>query len=427
MKTKKSKILLGIIIFLTLVITFTGGFFTSYFIQNKTGRVLGEVYQIIENNAKSPSGNDLSFDETEIVKNFVDNLLIDDDYAFYYSNEEYEKIMSEGKGKYEGIGINLYSNLPFVFSVAGNSPAEKSGLKKMDKVLRARASGQSEFTNFLTSNDVLEFFESNANVNSFEMVIERAGEGEKTITLSPESYIASYVEYYDNQNSVRLLSNNGEKPKITEFEEENNLILDDETAIIVFKAFEGDASSQLKEVLEYFYKKGKSKLILDLRDNGGGYMSSLKEVASCFIYNEGKSKSLITTVEESKGYTKYYTCGNNFNTQLKNVVVLANENTASASECLIGAMLYYGDANFSIDNLLIEFNAERKNYSTYGKGIMQTTYKLLSGGALKLTTARIYQPDEKTCIHDKGIVQEKVKNQITSQNAISRAVEILAS
>ena len=58
---------------------------------------------------------------------------------------------------------------------------------------------------------------------------------------------------------------------------------------------------------------------------------------------------------------------------------------------------------------------------------MQTTYKLLSGGALKLTTARIYQPDEKTCIHDKGIVQEKVKNQITSQNAISRAVEILAS
>ena len=427
MKIKKSKILSGIIIFLTLVITFTGGFFTSYLIQNKTGRILGEVYQIIENNAKSPSGNDLVFDESEIVKNFVDNLLIDDDYAFYYSNQEYEKITSEGKGKYEGVGLYLYSNLPFVFSVAGNSPAEKSGLKKMDKVLRARTSSQSEFTSFSTSNDVLDFFENNASASSFEMVIEREGEGEKTITLSPEKYIASYVEYYDNQNSVRLLSSNGEKPKITEFREEKNASLDDKTAIIVFKAFEGDASSQLKEVLDYFYKKGKSKLILDLRDNGGGYMSCLKEVASYFIYNEGESRSLITTVEESKGYAKYYTSGNNFNTQLKNIVVLANENTASASECLIGAMLYYGDGNFSIDNLLIEYNSTRKNYSTYGKGIMQTTYKLFSGGALKLTTARIYQPDEKTCIHNKGIVQENAKNQITSQNAISRAVEILAS
>jgi hypothetical protein len=76
--------------------------------------------------------------------------------------------------------------LPFVFSVAGNSPAEKSGLKKMDKVLRARALGQSEFTNFLTSNDVLDFFESNASATSFEIVIEREGEGEKIITLSPE-------------------------------------------------------------------------------------------------------------------------------------------------------------------------------------------------------------------------------------------------
>ena len=427
MKIKKSKILSGIIIFLTLVITFTGGFFTSYLIKNKTGRILGEVYQIIENNAKSAGGEDLVFDEDEIVKNFVNAVLIDDEYAHYYSNEEYEKITSEGKGKYEGVGLYLYSNLPFVFSVAGNSPAEKSGLKKMDKVLRARALGQSEFTNFLTSNDVLDFFESNASATSFEIVIEREGEGEKIITLSPEKYIASYVEYYDNENSVRLLSKNGEKPKITEFTEEKNASLDDKTAIIVFKAFEGDASSQLKEVLDYFYKKGKSKLILDLRDNGGGYMTSLKEVASCFIYNEGKSKSLITVVEESKGKTKYYTNGNNFNKALENIVVLANENTASASECLIGAMLYYGDGNFSIDNLLIEFNGKRKNYSTYGKGIMQTTYKLFSGGALKLTTARIYQPDEKTCIHDKGIVQENVKNQITSQNAISRAVEILAS
>ena len=56
---------------------------------------------------------------------------------------------------------------------------------------------------------------------------------------------------------------------------------------------------------------------------------------------------------------------------------------------------------------------------------MQTTYPLLSGGALKLTTARIYWPDKKTCIHGTGVVQTNPLNQVTDENAIARAIEIL--
>jgi C-terminal processing protease CtpA/Prc len=56
---------------------------------------------------------------------------------------------------------------------------------------------------------------------------------------------------------------------------------------------------------------------------------------------------------------------------------------------------------------------------------MQTTYPLLAGGALKLTTARIYWPDKTTCIHGTGIVQTNTNNQVTNQNAIERAIEIL--
>ena len=66
-------------------------------------------------------------------------------------------------------------------------------------------------------------------------------------------------------------------------------------------------------------------------------------------------------------------------------------------------------------------------YKTYGKGIMQTTYLLSSGGALKLTTAKLLWPDKKECIHKKGIATDIIENQVkTNLLAVHRAVEILA-
>jgi C-terminal processing protease CtpA/Prc len=85
-------------------------------------------------------------------------------------------------------------------------------------------------------------------------------------------------------------------------------------------------------------------------------------------------------------------------------------------------MLYYGKG-FSIDNLVIVGDTPA---STYGKGIMQTTYtNYLSGEALKLTTAFIYQPDGKTSIHGKGITAKTENSVATHTDAIYRAVEIL--
>jgi carboxyl-terminal processing protease len=81
--------------------------------------------------------------------------------------------------------------------------------------------------------------------------------------------------------------------------------------------------------------------------------------------------------------------------------VLANENTASASECLLGVLVHYGDVLKNNSDVILEMNEEGA-YRTYGKGIMQTTYMLLSGGALKLTTAKIYWPDGETSIHGVG-------------------------
>lgn len=419
---KSTKIIL---IILSLVMAFTSGFFMHYLIQPKEVKKLSNILSIMKKTAKDPNGNDLTFDADEVAKTFVDAMLVGDDYAKYFTKEELQKENTEGKGNYAGIGVSIYANEPKIYSVLGNSPAEKAGIKKGDLLIKGKLL-DGEYVTFYSTEDLTNFISSAGEGEEMELVINRDGVvlGEN-IKVAKSKYVCSYVYYYDNETSLRFVSSGEEKPVKTLFAEERNVLLKDDTAHIIFKSFEGDSAEQLGEALEYFYSKGKSKLILDLRANGGGYMDCLQKVATYFINNGGKVKNLITEVKERNGSSSFYTSGNNFNSNLKNIVVLADGGTASASECLIGAMLCYKDANFSMDNLLITYNANRGDYSTFGKGIMQTTYPLLSGGALKLTTARIYWPDKKTCIHGTGVVQTNPLNQVTDENAIARAIEIL--
>ena len=100
--------------------------------------------------------------------------------------------------------------------------------------------------------------------------------------------------------------------------------------------------------------------------------------------------------------------------------VLANKNTASASECLIGALLYYGDL-LTKEKVILEEDATGVA-KTYGKGIMQSTYILTNGGAFKLTTAKIYWPDATTSIHGIGF---KDGTKAVKEDVIKTALEKL--
>ena len=158
--------------------------------------------------------------------------------------------------------------------------------------------------------------------------------------------------------------------------------------------------------------RGKSKLILDLRDNGGGFMDILSAISSYLVYGENKNALVSYAVHKNGGTESFYTAGDNFNRDITSIAVMANINTASASEALIGAMLYYGRA-FDTTKLVIEKNSQGVA-RTYGKGIMQSTFQFLEGDAIKLTTAYVYQPDKTTCIQGKGIV-------VTGENAVEKA------
>ena len=154
-------------------------------------------------------------------------------------------------------------------------------------------------------------------------------------------------------------------------------------------------------------------------------MDVLSDVAAYFVFDEKDGSPVIAYAGYKNGKSDVFRAsGDKFNREITDIVVLANDGTASASECLIGAMKYYG-RGFDESKLVITKNAEGIA-RTYGKGIMQTTYNnIFTGEAIKLTTAYVYQPDNETCIHGKGFVAEGDNAVGGDEEALLRAAEIL--
>ena len=432
-QTKKTKhkpifyivaIVLGVLLFLSGM--FIGG---SYSCKSSKAN---EIIRLID---KYSAYTDENVSGDDIARAVVKSVLKDDKYAKYYSKEEFETLQSEEKGEYDGVGLSFLVDSTTgetlgdtICGVYDNSPAFNAGIKKGDKVVYVCKTGE-EKQPISNNNDLTTFLKNVETGIQISLYINRDGEfTEKEFTLVKGKYTLAYVKYYDSEMSARFYSEGGEKTKLTT-DTNGKSKLASNTALISLSLFEGDAAREFCEALELMKKNNKSKLILDLRDNGGGFMTVLSDISS-YLIGGVKGKSKIAVAKEKGGKEEwFYSSGNNFYKNITEIVVLANENTASASECLIGALLYYGKeengAKFSTDNLVLTYNKSRENYSTYGKGIMQTTYKLQSGGAFKMTTAYIYQPDGETCIHDVGITTSVEENKVENDKAIARAVEIL--
>lgn len=439
-RKKRSKTLVALIVAFAVFITFFAGFFTGS-CGNESANKAKEIIKLIDKYAVTVEGD---ADKDEIARAIVNYVLADDKYAAYYGKEEYEKVLSEDKGIYAGIGVTFLvdkDNKPIgraVYEVTKNSPAYFAGLKAGDIITSATTLPDGEKKIFADNSELFDYVSEVPELTDILFTVTREGEFEdKEFTVQKAYYTMSYVDYYDNTDKLYFYAEPGSYDKhkygLTQkkIEEGGGISqLPDDTALIVFSGFEGDAADEFKTALDYMREKGKSKLILDLRDNGGGFMSTLSDIASYLIYNDGKNVSpLAVAIDKDGDKTTFSTSRNKFYSNVKKMSVIANGYTASASECLIGALAYYGNKSgnieFSRDMLVLTYNEDRGDYSTYGKGIMQTTYSLSTGGAFKLTTAYIYQPDGETCIHGKGITTDKAENRVADENALTRAIELL--
>lgn len=419
-KRKKQKILVAVTAVLLAIICFLSGFFVNRLINGRKLNKIADILRIMESVGFvfDENGNPREITEEEYADALVNGIL--DKYSAYFTDEEYAEYVSKGKGNSSGIGVSFYDNDNTIDKIAGNSPADKVGLQVGDKIVSFEIN--SNVSNALDYNSIKDFLNGVSSNVDFKITVERDGNS-LSFTIKKTAYQISYVTYYDNEVKYCFEGEDNQNLLGKTYYDDKYIALGDDIAYIKFAGFEGQASNQLFNALDYMKERRKTKLILDLRDNGGGYMSVLTEVAGALINWNGKNNFAVAISEGKKTRETFYSGKNRFNTDIVSIVVLADERTASASECLIGAMAYYG-GEFTLDKLVIEKSASGK-VTTFGKGIMQTTYGLIGGGALKLTTARILWPDGTTCIHGKGI-ETKVENQVEKSQVISRAIEILS-
>jgi len=279
------------------------------------------------------------------IKGYVSGL--GDQYTEYLTKDEYEELLIDVNGDYVGIGIYMTQdkngNAVVLLPIEG-SPAEEVGLKAGDIITKVNGEDCIGMDLSLVANKV---------------------KGEEGTTVDLE--ILRKDEFINKTITRRTV-------KIKTIESK---VLDNNIGYIEMLAFDTGCSSDIEKILNDYMSKGIKSIIIDLRDNGGGVVSEATDIADLFL---NKDSNIMIEIN-NKGTSEITKSEKNpiIKSDIK-VIVLANENSASASEILIGALK---------DNNI----AQVVGTTTFGKGVMQELVPVSSGGALKLTIKEFCTPN----------------------------------
>ena len=329
--------------------------------------------------------------------------LTPDAYSCYYTAEQYDEILRESEGENVGAGFSIS---PFeadesvrVFSVVGNSPAERAGLRKGMYIYECG-----------TSKDKLEEVDSSdsiiSSVRASKTIYLKCGYAPETaevFEVTVGEYAASYCMYRDAKATYAFRGDKAENLTPTDVTEEYGVLegADDKTAYIRIDEFNGYVAQEFKACLTLMKGRGKSNLVLDLRSNGGGYLDKLVAVASHLMKNASGKPVTVATAKYRGGHVQRYATSTSdyydYFLSDSRILFLADEYTASASECLLGAMIDYG--TISYEDVIVRTETGR----SYGKGIMQSHFSDAYGNVMKLTVATIHWPVSDRCIHGTGV------------------------
>lgn len=289
------------------------------------------------------------------ITGMVDQL--GDPYSYYLDKDEYADLMTEVSGSYEGLGIYLATeegaDYTIVMAPIKGSPAFDAGLLAGDEIVKING-------------------EDMAGVSA-DQIATKIKTGEETHFVLEVRRKGEMLTFELDRTKIDIPSVDGQF-----------LEGQDGIAYISISSFAENTPTELKDVISGLEQEGEIKgILLDLRNNPGGSVSAVLQVADMFL-TQGQH---ILWVEEKDDETCYD--AENTNPYSYPVVMLVNENSASASEILSGAMQ---------DNK----RATIVGTTTFGKGIIQTVYALSDGAAVKVTTAEYLSPD-KNKIHKVGV------------------------
>ncbi len=314
-----------------------------------------------------------------------------DPYSYYMTEDEYKKFNEETDGEFAGLGIyvsgSIDDNLITVVAPMKGTPADRAGVKTDDKIIKINGK---DFT---------------ADKMDDAVKIMRGKPGEKvkiTVLRRDENGKAKFIDF----EIVR---------EIIKVQTVSSKLLKDNIGYISISGFDTPTYNDFDKQYKELKKQGMKKLILDLRNNPGGLLTTSTQVVNTFLdgglimYTLDKQNNK-ETINATKGADDI------------KIVVLVNKGSASASEIVAGAL------------------KDRKRATiigtqTFGKGIVQTVFNMPDGEGLKLTTSAYYTPSGVN-IHGKGIapdikveLNKEVKtisiDNLAKDNQLQKAIEIL--
>lgn len=321
-----------------------------------------------------------------------------DPYSQYYTKEEYEAVLRASRGEHAdfGFSVGTRDGAPCVYRITGNSPAERAGLLAGMRIFRFGEDPAS-----MEEGDASDIHLALQELDSLYLEAGFGKEEEAELYfVERKEYREAECLYRDGETALRFLS--GEKePYHAPIGALG--ILPENTAYLRIDRFYASANTEFEAALSYMYAHGKRDLVIDLRQNGGGYLSVFQAIAGHLLKDAKESRPVVAVARYGNGREELFRAPcNDYAARFPegaNLYVLADENTASASECLIGALVSYG---LPFSNIYLRAGSDAR---TYGKGIMQSYYTDPHGNVLKLTSAEIFWPSGKS-IHGVGVTAE---------------------
>ena len=315
-------------------------------------------------------------DNAEMAEGIYAGLVygLGDVYSRYYTADEYAQETASTDGAYAGIGVSIQKNKNGGVQIAEcyeGGPGAEAGLQTGDVIT---AFNDTDVTDMELS-DVVSLIRENKD-NTIVLTVFRENE-EKSREIS--------VDVTD----VELPSVFGE-------------MLDKKTGYIQITQFTGVTPQQYKDMFAELKDKGMERLVIDLRDNPGGLLTSV-----CDILREILSEGLIVYTEDKYGNREEETCDGKHQLDMP-LAVLVNENSASASEIFAGAV-----QDHEVGTIV--------GTTTYGKGVVQELRQLSDGSAVKLTVSNYYTPNGNS-INKVGIkpdVEVKLASELLNKDEIT--------
>jgi carboxyl-terminal processing protease len=275
-----------------------------------------------------------------------------DPHSNYYDREEFDELKTDQRSEYFGIGASIQNQTiggqtdTYITATFEDSPAAKAGLRYGDKIVA------------VDGTDMRGKFSS-------EVRDKIRGPRGSVVKMSIEHAATGRTDTVDITRDVVP------QPSIPDA----YMIRPGVGYIDMTHGFNFTTADELQKAIEFLHKQGMTSLVLDLRNNPGGFLDQAIRVSEMFL----KQGQLILTQRGRTGYNEKNYRSTNANPDTTPLVILVNGNTASASEIVSGAMQDH-------DRALIV------GQTTFGKGLVQGIFQLEYGTGLTLTTAKYYTP-----------------------------------